>query len=389
MTSSKVLWAAVTLMAVTLSGCTDSGDDVLGMTVTGGADPLTDPFKFKATGPSAEQYIWDLGDGTILEGKEVEHVYGFTDGDITVKLQACTAGECESILRLIPLGGGKNLPPAGAFAVTSNWAEVGETFVLDASASTDSNGDPILYRWSCERLEDLRPPDDGGGHSHGPPGVPFGVNALASYDASLSGGDDHGDNLCADFAVGASQPWSATAATISGQFTEPGLYRWDVFVRDPKSAAWIGRLDLYVSPAGERPEPESLVSFSGTLPGGSGGNIDEQCSFVQAQGGPECPTTDWVEHPFTVQVPNDLATVTFTGGGTTGNALWGIKAGETVIVAPTDESPKFLAPLTFINGREYTVVFTTDGPSANVPYNIDIVIENQLDPRHLYQLPPA
>ncbi len=387
MMEAKALWAVVALSAVALSGCTDSGSDTLDMVVTGGADPLADPFTFKATGPAFEQYTWDLGDGTVLDGKEVEHTYGFSNGDVTVKLTACTGGECESILRSVPLGGDRNVAPVGSFKATTNWGVTGETIVLDASGSTDDNGDPILYRWACTRLEDLRPPDDGGGHSHGPPGVPFGVNALAVHDDTLTGGNDHGDNLCTDFAAGTEQAWSRDTATISGTFAESGLYRIEVFVRDPKSAAWIGRLDLYV--ADERPEEMITISHQGTLPGGSGGSVDDNCQAVQDQGGPECPTSDRIEYPFTLEIPIELATITMASDSPTGSAVWMIKNGPATLASGMPGETVFLGAGGLYNDREYTVVIEIDGGGLNVPYDFNMEIDGDMDPRHLYQLAPA
>lgn len=389
MKGAKALGIAATMLAVALSGCTDSGSDELDMFVTASDDPLTAPFTFKATGSSADTYTWDFGDGLEAEGKEVEHIFGFTDGDVTVKLTACTGDECESVLRKVPLGGDKNIPPQGDLVATTEWAVVGETVVLDATGATDANGDPILYRWSCERVADIQPPADGGGHDHGAPGVPFGVNALATYDETLAGGDDHGASLCADFGFDVTQPWSRDAGKISGNFAESGVYRMDVFVRDPKSASWIGRLDLYVSDS--RPAPTTTIDFSGSLLAGNQGTIEDTCVTLTEE---PCPITfDREERTFSVDIPNALGTLTFTSGAFQGNvdggARWAIKVGEGTVIPANADSPKLIGPGALINGKEYRFIVEIDSANVAVDWTAQLVIENDLNPRHLFEVAPA
>lgn len=378
MHASKAVTFSFLMLTVALAGCT-GGDEALGIQVTPSDDPVTEPYTFTATG-SADRFLWDFQDGTpIQEGRTVEHTFGFTDGIITVKLTAETGEETETVSERLTLGTGQNTIPSPGLAVSTNWVTPSDTFIVSGAPSSDPNGDPLLYRWSCTRVDDLQPApaghaDEGGG------ALPFGVQVAASIDETLTEADRSiGNDLCAGLGDG-SGPYSRDAS-VSGTFSEPGVYDVRMEVRDPKSASFVGMAVVYVS--GSIPNATTMESFSGTLNGGSGGElqpIGDELGLV----------FDQTSHEFTVPITNQFATVTFeanNAGGAPVDVTYHIEtAGGTQVVASSGEAEQLVAGGKFLKGVTY-VAYVTLQSGVAADYQLDLEIVNDLNPKNIYADP--
>lgn len=378
MHAPKAATSAFLLLAVALSGCT-GGDDALGISVTPSDDPVTEPYTFTATG-SADRFLWNFNDGTpIQEGRTVEHTFGFTDGIITVKLTAETGGEAESVSQKLTLGTGQNNIPSPGLAVNTDWVTPSDTFIVSGAPSTDPNGDPLLYRWSCSRVDDLQPApaghaDEGGG------ALPFGVQVAATIDPQLTEADTSvGSDLCAGLGDG-SGPFSRDAS-VSGTFTETGVYDIRMEMRDPKSASFVGMAVVFVS--NSIPPANSTENFEGTLNGGSGGD-------VQPIGDELGVVLDEESHEFTVPISNRFATITFDAsspGGAPVDVRYRIEtAGGTGVVLSSSDEEQLVAGGKFLKGVTYVAYVTLESGAA-ADYTLDLDIVNDLNPKILYADP--
>ncbi|MFB6172615.1 MAG: PKD domain-containing protein [Haloarculaceae archaeon] len=93
-------------------------------------------------------YEWDLdGDGTYdATGETVTHAFSAA-GDRTVRLRVTDDdGATDTVEKTI----GVNAPPEASFAVRSDVLEVGSPISLDASASSDSDGEIVAYEWDLD-----------------------------------------------------------------------------------------------------------------------------------------------------------------------------------------------------------------------------------------------
>ncbi len=125
----------------------DSPGEPVSLDGSGSSDPDGDPLSYAwrfATLPADSA----LGDGD-LDGADTAEA-GFTpdvEGSYTVALEVCDPqGLCDEDEALVEVGTVTNHPPdctAGADQVLA----LGETATLDASASSDPDGDPLTYGW--------------------------------------------------------------------------------------------------------------------------------------------------------------------------------------------------------------------------------------------------
>lgn len=123
-------------------------------------------------------YAWDLGDGTTLEGPQVEHRYARM-GTYEVTLTVTDSdGGSGTATRSVPVA---NAPPVVVVTPTQRQAVPGATLTLDASASLDPEGTALTFRWEAE------------GHATGSgPTFDVSYDAEGRYPVSLTITDEDG-----------------------------------------------------------------------------------------------------------------------------------------------------------------------------------------------------
>lgn len=322
MSLRKALLTVVTLMAVTLSGCTSEDDGgvhgfVIKSTPT---DPVTEPFVFEAT-VGGDSYEWDLGDGRAKQsGKSLEYVYGFTDGVVKPKLTVTSGGEATTYTaRSITLGTGANQDPSLQMSVEWDWITAGEAVTISGAGSTDPDGDPLLFSWFCQRVSGIGIVAAGGGHAHaGGGGSGFGSGGVESVPAILLNGTDvpaADVDITGDFCTELTARSSSFTeeATLRGAFEEPGIYKVTMLAKDPKTPSVPGSRLLYVAPA-EYPRLEGPVTYevAGTFQNGVPASLDPVMAQLE-QG------AHIADHPFPVTYPLVAFDLDFNfddGGGT-------------------------------------------------------------------------
>lgn len=113
------------------------------------ASASTDPTGLAMT------YAWDFGDGTTGVGVTANHTYA-TVGRKTITLIVTNIDGVSStpVTQNVLVGTAPgvpappgNVPPVGAFLVTPTSGPGPLSVTVDASATTDVNGDPLTYRW--------------------------------------------------------------------------------------------------------------------------------------------------------------------------------------------------------------------------------------------------
>lgn len=148
----------LTLLTLGLSGCL--GDDTPSTpTIPKAYFKVSqigeETFKFDATGSSGKivKYLWDFGDNNQAEGEVVEHTYEFGSGVYEVQLVVISDLEDKDIMtEKVTVGDGINLAPTGDFTPSTRYIGVNEPFRVDASGSTDPEGDRLRYEWNFNYL---------------------------------------------------------------------------------------------------------------------------------------------------------------------------------------------------------------------------------------------
>lgn len=280
MRSPNALWVALALLSVTLAGCSSGGDESgsHGFKITSTpSDPITEPYVFKAT-VSGDSFSWDLGDGRTAEGEEVSHVYGISSGTVKPKLTVTTAGERETYpARTIIIGSGANTAPSLEMTISQNWVTVGESMTFSGATSTDPDGDPLLFSWFCVRQSDIGPV--GAGHAHGGGGIQYGATGPDPVPARVLNGteapavdQDLGEDVCTAMQ---SQSAFTEDATVSGSFTQNGIYKITMLGKDPTSPSVPGSILVYVTDADEpRIDAPVVIPFSGSFQNGVPAALD-------------------------------------------------------------------------------------------------------------------
>lgn len=91
-------------------------------------------------------YRWDMGDGTVLEGETVTHTYR-ESGRYQVALRVTDDSGVENDTAADRLMVGVNAPPEPRFTIPPRPVSVSEAATLDASGSTDADGEILSYMW--------------------------------------------------------------------------------------------------------------------------------------------------------------------------------------------------------------------------------------------------
>jgi len=139
--------------AVTLNG----SDSCSAPTVSFTASPTSDQevgqaitFTSNVTGSGSYTYAWDFdGDGTV-DSTAASPVYTYSSvyiGDVSLEVTDGGCSESDSQSIVVTHAGG-NTAPVAATAQSSISADEGTMVTLDASPSSDANGDTLTYTWS-------------------------------------------------------------------------------------------------------------------------------------------------------------------------------------------------------------------------------------------------
>ncbi|MEX0285738.1 MAG: PKD domain-containing protein [Paracoccaceae bacterium] len=127
-----------------------------------------------------DAYVWDMGDGTRLEGASVSHAFersGTYQVTLTVTDDSGVANSTARDVMLVEV----NDPPQPRFAVPPRALSVSEIGTLDATESTDGDGQIISYLW-----------DFGDGAVAEGPIVNYAWNQPGVYPVTLTVIDDSG-----------------------------------------------------------------------------------------------------------------------------------------------------------------------------------------------------
>lgn len=160
---TKLTVSVALLMSAAVAGCMGGsaegdGTPVAVLKTTARDDGVT--FLFDATNStdpdgSASALIveWNFGDdgmqvGPLLEYGLIEYTYAVTDTTFLVSLVVRDAdGKASFVLEPITLGSGVNMPATIALKNTTRWVQPDAGIVLDASKTTDPDGDAFSYEW--------------------------------------------------------------------------------------------------------------------------------------------------------------------------------------------------------------------------------------------------
>ncbi|HEX2022563.1 MAG TPA: hypothetical protein VHH36_07605 [Candidatus Thermoplasmatota archaeon] len=275
-----VLPAAVVL-ASALAGCADplsfgstSGDGGL-FTVSPDKGEKDTVFHVSASDAvRGRNLTWQFGDGTVAYGDEADHVYGFTNGVMTITLLVAGDGPVPEVgTRTVTLGSGQNRVPTTTLTAAKRWVEVGQLSNFTARGN-DADRDPMSYLWTYT-LVSAAPgggSDGHGDHAHGASAAKPGEEVVVDTNASKAG----------------------------IVFDAPGKYDVKVRVRDPKGGEAVQNVSVDVSR--DIPDAQLEIPFTGTLVAGTGGaGVSEKTWTLPA----DVPDTgaDSVRHPFSIKYP--------------------------------------------------------------------------------------
>jgi len=93
-----------------------------------------------------DRFVWDMGDGTTLEGETVSHAYG-APGAYQVTLTVTDDSGVANARATDHLRIAVNAPPVPAFTLPSRPLSVSEVATLDAGGSSDADGRILSYIW--------------------------------------------------------------------------------------------------------------------------------------------------------------------------------------------------------------------------------------------------
>lgn len=144
---------AVVVLLLVLSGCTPNVEPIPRISALIVAAPAEGkaPLSVRLDGSRStdpqgviNEYLWDLGDGSLVaSGREIEHTYQRA-GEYLVTLVVVGAsgtGRATTFLRAL------NNSPTAAFTFLPSDPFEGESVTFDASGSSDPDGDIARYSW--------------------------------------------------------------------------------------------------------------------------------------------------------------------------------------------------------------------------------------------------
>lgn len=377
MHKGMALLSAAAFLAVALAGCSSGSSG--GFSVKAPSEPGGE-YVFKASG-SADNFTWDMGDRlTVLHGKTVRHAYDFDSGNVTVVLTAKTGDRSVDHRKSLTLGTGANAQPTFILEGQTNWTVTGEPIKFSAAKSTDPDGDPLRYTWSCVRTGPaVRTPV----HVHpGFQGVPFAtppagsvtaqdaLGQLPAADRTLSG------DLCEALGNGGKP---SKDATIEGTFTTTGVYDIYLLASDPVHPTTSGKYHFVVTNPDERPDPTFAKGFFGNLTGGSNGSLESFGSNAGQSG------FDQDLHSFSLSLNGKGGNITMTYTptlplGTT--MTWTLKRGTLEIARGTESGVPVPLPPADMKQSTYALEVNLQGGPAT--YGIHVEIPLDMDPFKVY-----
>lgn len=381
MPAAKVAFLATALLSLALAGCS-SGSDAGGFTIKG--PDASNTVTLTASG-SGDNFTWDLGDHlTRLYGKKVTHTYDFANGVVPITLTVKKGGESEEHRKQVTLGNGQNANAAFVLEGSTNWTVLGESVTLSAHRSTDPDGDPLRYTWSCQRYGDAVRQSP---HVHpGFGGVPFATppaGAVTAVDAQgpLPQADRvvEGD-LCDTLGQGG-RPSKHT--TISGSFTEAGIYDIYLLASDPVHPTTSGKYRIVATPPEERPNATEVYSFTDTLTVGKDGALQGGCDQATQD---DCPETfDLVVHNFGLPLlgKGGIVNLTYESAGGVTVVEWELYRGSSLVA--TGGTGVVLGAADLLQGSySFRVLLRQGGSPAGVTYTIDATMHLDMDPFKVY-----
>jgi hypothetical protein len=270
----------VVLLASTVAaGCTDklsflssASLDKPAFDVTPSEGNADTTFHFD-TGSWADGYnvTWEFSDGKTAFGRVVDHVFGYTNGVVTVTLVATDGAGKQGILtRSIKLGTGVNAQPRVTVSTPRTWVEVAKPFDVTARAS-DADKDPIEYLWTMRNIT----------------------------------GSDPQERIL------------GTGPTVPLAFDAPGKYVVKVRVRDPKGGEASDDETFDVSK--RIPEPTLDLKWNGTLIAGTGGQ-QQASEPLWATPAPDT-SVDAARHSYSLDYPASTVII-LTWNDTSTQGAW-------------------------------------------------------------------
>ena len=382
---AKVATMATALLAVALAGCTSGSSPTGGFSIKG--PDASGAYTFTASG-SADNYTWDLGDHlTLAFGKSATHTYDFANGVLPIVLTTTKGGATQEHRKELTLGTGQNGNAAFVLEGESNWTVTNQSVSFSARGSTDPDGDPLRYAWSCQRTGDAVRQAV---HSHGGSGgVPFATapaGAVVSRNAQglLPAADRAYDgDLCDALGTGG-RPTKDT--TISGTFTRPGKYDVYLLASDPVHPSTSGKYSLVVTNPQDKPAEIQAFAFNGTFTAGSGGVIQGVCAELD-----NCIASfDEVVHTFRLDLLGQAGYASLGYDDPTGTMQIScrIQRGTADIDTATGPDANVTLDPTTLLASTYTATCQPQvgAPTSadGTPYTLTVVVDLDLDPSKIY-----
>ena len=379
MHKGSALLALAAFLAVGLAGC--SSGESGGFSVDAPGSPGGE-YRFTAAG-SGDNYTWDLGDHlTTLYGKEVRHTYDFQNGVVNVVLTVKKGDQSEDFRQPVTLGTGTNAEPTFVLEGQRNWTVLGESIKFSARSSTDPDGDPLRYTWSCVRTGDairqathVHPGFQGISFATAPAGSVTAVNAVGELppaDRTVSG------DLCETLGSGGKP---SKDATIEGSFTKTGIYDVYLLASDPVHPTTSGKYHFVVTPPAERPDPLFRTAFFGNLTGGNNGAIQGVVNEAGQEG-----DFDQATHSFTLPLTGygGFMTTTYTGSNPPEVAAitWELHRGTVLIASGGANGENVTLPVSDMKPATYTLTVNHQGVGQS--YAITVGVPLDRDPFKVY-----
>ena len=148
-------------VATALAGCLGGDDENIdsaiprAKVVVSDVAGKVDTYLFDASDSTGRglKFEWDFGDGERATDEVAEHRYQYGSGVYTASLTITDlTGITDVWEEDIQVGDGSNLPPEAFFTPSTRYLLVGEPLTVDATKTTDPEGDPIRYEWDFNSI---------------------------------------------------------------------------------------------------------------------------------------------------------------------------------------------------------------------------------------------